>query len=268
MAYYNNNEKHLVTQQARSNSGFRLPSPATCLLSPVSCLLSPVSLLLLLLLLTGCTSLRMPQLDLSAWKPPGPVTSVAASWSPAISNGANPQRGFGGRVYFYDGEMRPVKIKGKVIVYVFEEDGRAKGDAKPNEGIVFDEKTLNSRGVYVKSSLGHSYNLWIPIDDARPESPAKKISLIVRYIPNQGTQQMSAQTTTHLPGRRADDGAESLEESHVWETHAESRVFQPSEFDPFSSSEVVPVRQERRQERSTLTNDDHRPHAMQAVTIR
>ena len=154
------------------------------------------------LMLTGCASIvKMPEVDTSFLKPAGPVTSVSASWIPAISNGEVPERGFGGRVYFHDQEMRPVKIKGSVIVYVFEEDGRSPNDAKPNEGIVFDEKTLNSKGMYAKTSLGHSYNLWVPIDTATPESPAKKVSLIVRYIPNQGIPQMSVQTTLHLPGR-------------------------------------------------------------------
>ncbi|MCL2005716.1 MAG: hypothetical protein FWG73_06080 [Planctomycetaceae bacterium] len=178
----------------RRNDGFFVRSNLKYALTPV---------FLLLVLLTGCAStIKMPQVDLASLKPPGPVTSVIATWEPAISNGENAQRGFGGRVYFHDQDWRPAKIKGTVIVYVFEEDGRTPGDAKPNEGIVFDEKTLNSKGVYSKSSLGHSYNLWVPVDVANPESPMKKVSLIVRYVPDKGTPVMSSQTTSHLPGRR------------------------------------------------------------------
>jgi len=196
------------------------------------------------LFFTGCASIvKMPDIDTSFLKPPGPVTSVVASWGPAISNGENPQRGFGGRVYFHDQDLRPVKIKGTVIVYIFDEDGRSPGDAKPNEGIVFDEKTLNSKGVYAKSSLGHSYNLWVPVDIAGPESPAKRISLIVRYIPNHGVPQMSSQSTVLLPGRR---GQEMLPGEADWEIRSETHVAQPAS------------------ERLRLSD---RPQSMQAVTI-
>ena len=177
----------------------------SCRLSPTSYLLPPTSYLLstifCLLFFAGCMSL--PKVDLSALKSPGPVTTVMAAWEPAVSNGENPERGFGGRVYFYDSEQnRPVRIKGTVVVYAFDEEGRDEWDARPNEGFVFDNKTLNSRGVYAKSRLGHSYNLWIPLDEARPDSPSRKISLIVRYIPERGSSVVSSQTTVHLPGRR------------------------------------------------------------------
>jgi hypothetical protein len=151
------------------------------------------------LLFTGCMTIPKP--DLSALKPPGPVTSVVASWEPAMSNGENPMRGFGGRVYFYDQDQtRPVKIDGTVIVYIFDEDGRAPGNSKPDEGHHFDEKTL--KGIYSKSKIGHSYNLWVPLDEAGPEQPARKVSLIVRYIPKHGASQVSSQATVYLPGKR------------------------------------------------------------------
>lgn len=157
--------------------------------------------LILCLALAGCSSLPKP--DFSAWKPAGPVTTVAAAWEPAVSSGENPMRGFGGRVYFYDQAMtKPVKATGTVIVYAFDEEGRAPTDSRPNEGFVFDNKTLNSKGVYKKSKIGHSYNLWIPWDAAGPEGKAKKISLIVRYIPEKGGSVTSSQSTAYLPGRR------------------------------------------------------------------
>ena len=152
--------------------------------------------------LTGCTSmLKAP--DLSALKPPGPVATVVAAWEPAVSNGENSMRGFGGRVYLYDHEMnRPVKAKGTIVVYVFDEDGRLPDDARPDEGIVFNSKVLNSNEVYEKSKLGHSYRLWVPIDQAGPNGRARNISLIVRYIPEKGAQKTSSQMTVRLPGRR------------------------------------------------------------------
>jgi hypothetical protein len=155
-----------------------------------------------ILLLTGCMSApKMPNVDFSTLTPPGPITSVIAAWEPAVSSGENSMRGFGGRVYFHDRDLRPAKVKGRVIVYVFDEDGRLPGDEKPNEGIVFDEKILNSKEIYKKSKLGHSYNLWIPLDSAGPEGKAKKVSLIVRYEPDKGAPVVSSQATVFLPGR-------------------------------------------------------------------
>lgn len=158
--------------------------------------------LLCLFFLTGCASIPKP--DFSALKPAGPVVKVIAAWEPAISTGGGkPMRGFGGRVYFYDQEMsRPIKVDGTVVVYIFDEEGRSPEDSKPNEGIVFDAKTLNSKSVYGKSKMGHSYNLWVPFDSEGPQGPSKKVSLIVRYIPKQGASKVSEQATVYLPGKR------------------------------------------------------------------
>ena len=184
------------SNRSASALGFcRLPSAVCCLLT-------------CLLLCTGCATLPKP--DFSALKPAGPVTKVVATWGPGVSDGNNgeqPMRGFAGRVFFYDQDMtRPIKVDGTVVVYIFDEEGRAEDDSKPDEGIVFDDKTLNSRGVYVKSKIGHAYNLWVPFDAAGPDGAAKKVSLIVRYIPKpgKGSSQVSMQSTVHLPGKRSE----------------------------------------------------------------
>ena len=220
----------------------------------------------LLLGFTGCMSMpQVPKIDLSALKSPGPVTSVIAAWEPAVSNGDNPMRGFGGRIYFYDQEMiRPVKIDGTVIVYVFNEEGRVPGNSKPDEGFVFDSKTLNSKGVYKKSSLGHSYNLWIPLDAAGPDGQAQKISLIVRYIPKPGkpgASVVSQQATAYLPGKRDQgavighgDGQGELADFQL--TAARSSLERP-----------VPRRSRLTEERVIESNANRSP-TLQAVTIR
>ena len=214
---------------------------------PLLLLVIPLSLLLFL---TGCTSmLKMPQPDMSVLKPAGPVTTVVAAWEPAVSNGENSQRGFGGRIYLYDQEMlRPVKAKGTIVVYVFDEDGRSPLDAKPNEGHVFEAKVLNSKEIYKKSSLGHSYNLWVPVDAAGPEGPAKKVSLIVRYVPEKGASVVSSQATVLLPGRR-----EAAALVPQWQTQ----------------SETVPIYQSKG--RTSIPRGEFpvdRLQAMETVTIR
>ena len=205
--------------------------------------------------------MSLPTVDLSALKSPGPATSVIAAWEPAVSNGDKPMRGFGGRIYFYDQDMnRPVKINGTVIVYAFDEEGRSSIDSKPNEGFVFDEKTLKSKGVYKKSKLGHSYNLWIPWDSAGPDGQAKKISLIVRYIPNKGASVVSSQATAYLPGRQSP----ALIVTQT-DRQAEGTIQQTGTFS--SPARPLPERSKLTEER-LIEENANRPHTLQAVTIR
>ena len=206
-------------------------------------------------LLTGC--MTVPKMDLSALKSPGPVSTVVAAWEPAVSNGDQPMRGFGGRVYFYDQEKnRPVKVDGTVVVYAFDEDGRSPRDTKPNEGFVFDARTLNSKGVYVKSKLGHSYNLWIPWDAAGPEGQAKKISLIVRYIPKEGkgSSVVSSQATAYLPGKK------SPELMHAYTEQREEGTM-------VAMARPVPPRA-RLTEEYVVEPNANRPKTVQSVIIR
>jgi len=199
---------------------------------------------------------------MSALRSPGPVASVIAAWKPAVSNGENPERGFGGRVYLFDSDgQRPVRARGTIVVYAFDEDGRCEWNAKPNEGFVFDSRTLNSREIYSRSSLGHSYSLWIPIDEARPDSPARKISLIVRYIPDNGSSVVSQQATAHLPGRRDQERLIAQVEINeqvgtIQETGFRSATTRP-----------IPERARLTEERVIESNAD-RSRTMQAATIR
>ena len=222
----------------------------TTLLIPYSLLFTPFSLLL-----TGC--MTVPKMDLSALKSPGPVTTVVAAWGPAVSNEDKPMRGFGGRVYFYDSDLnRPVKIDGTVVVYAFDEEGRAPKDSKPTEGFVFDTKTLNSKGVYKKSKVGHSYNLWIPWDASGPEGQAKKISLIVRYIPKEGkgSSVASSQATAYLPGKNSPELLQAYAEQREEETMV-------------AMARPVPPRARLTEEYVVEPNANH-PKTVQSVIIR
>jgi len=221
-----------------------------------------------IILLTICTlvvssgCMVVPKVDMSALKSPGPVTTVIAAWQPAVSNGENPERGFGGRVYFYDAEQnRPIKVKGTVIVYTFDEDGRDKWDAKPNEGYVFNSKTLNSKGVYSKTKMGHSYCLWIPIEQARPENPARKISLIVRYAPDNGSTVMSSQTTSLLPGRYDQEQFISKVDLNEWDSPIQEAVLSHGSVRP------IPTRASLTEERIIEVNAEH-SRTMESATIR
>lgn len=160
--------------------------------------------LLAVLVCSGCAGMNSwSKPDLSKWTPPGPPAKALAVWEPAVRHdgGEKPMRGFGGRVYFYDQEAkRPIKVKGNVVVYAFDEDGRSSDDNVPTRSYFFDQQDIKK--LHSKSKLGPSYNFWIPWDTEGPDGAAKKISLIVRFVPDVGSSVVSSQAVAYLPGKR------------------------------------------------------------------
>jgi hypothetical protein len=137
--------------------------------------------------------------DFTRFLPPGPVDKALAVWTPAVETGEKPQRGFGGRVYFYDSEARrPIKVDGTVAVYAFDEANRKPNDNEPTRVYTFAKEDVKKS--YFKSGLGHSYNLFVPWDTDGPDGDSKKISFIVRYIPDKGNSIISPQATAYLFG--------------------------------------------------------------------
>ncbi|MDR2754929.1 MAG: hypothetical protein LBC20_04420 [Planctomycetaceae bacterium] len=150
----------------------------------------------------GCSGTSWRKPDLSVLKPAGPPAQAVAVWEPAVKHetGLEPQRGFGGRVYFYDQESKkPIKINGNIVVYAFDEENRKPDDNAPTRSYLFDKDDIKK--LYSKSKLGPSYNFWIPWDSEGADGKTKKVSLIVRYIPEVGSSVVSSQAAVYLPGK-------------------------------------------------------------------
>lgn len=140
--------------------------------------------------------------DLTALLPPGPPAKAIAVWDPAVRHTGNetPQRGFASRVYFYDAlAKRPIKVDGSIVVYAFDEDNRKPTDHVPTRSYYFAKEDVKK--LHSKSQLGHSYNLWVPWDTEGSEGKVKKVSLIVRYVPDSGSSVISSQAIAYLPGK-------------------------------------------------------------------
>jgi hypothetical protein len=91
-----------------------------------------------------------------------------------------PERGFGGRLMFYQGKKeQPVKVDGTIVVYAFDETNRAANNSKPDRKYVFTPEQIPAH--YSKSKIGHSYSLWIPWDAVG--GLQREISLVVRFEP-------------------------------------------------------------------------------------
>ena len=142
----------------------------------------------------------------------GTPTRMAATWTDTVLSqpGKKPQRGFGGRVTFYEqDEKKPVLVDGQLVVYAFDETGRDPTDNKPTRRYVFPADQLPQR--MSKGELGASYSFFLPWDEAG--GPKTEVSLICRFEPKGGAVVSSEQTRQTLPGSMlavaAADGAKN-----------------------------------------------------------
>jgi hypothetical protein len=111
--------------------------------------------------------------------------------------GKVPERGFGARLMFYDErQTKPVKVKGTLSIYAFDESHRDPRNPRPDRKYVFPAEDLDKH--YSKSDLGHSYSFYIAWDDAGGDT--KEISLICRFTTVDGAVVLSDQTRQLLPG--------------------------------------------------------------------
>jgi hypothetical protein len=124
---------------------------------------------------------------------------IVSTWTDTVLSqpGRKPQRGFGGRLMFYErNEDKPILVDGQLVVYAFDETNRAVTDNKPTRRYVFppDQMPLHMS----KSELGASYSFWLPWDEAG--GPQTEVSLICRFEPKGGAVVTSEQTRHRLPG--------------------------------------------------------------------
>lgn len=134
-----------------------------------------------------------------------PVRMVG-TWTDTVMTkaGEKPQRGFGGRLMFYErDEKDPIKVDGQLIVYAFDETDRDPTDNKPTRRYVFPAEQVPLH--MSKSELGASYSFWLPWDEAG--GPKTEVSLICRFEPKGGAVVTSEQTRHPLPGTAPVAGA-------------------------------------------------------------
>ena len=169
----------------------------------------------LLLVSMGCTSLTSTDSKSGAkpwpWSQPEPEPKLPARiltiWTDAVhhQSGQKAQRGFGGRVVFYEeAKNDPIQVDGQLTIYVFPDEAGTDG-AVPERKYVFSADQL--RRYYSKSSLGDSYSVWLPWDAVG--GPSRQLTLIARFDALNGGTVMSEPAKKMLPGvsRRTDPNA-------------------------------------------------------------
>lgn len=130
----------------------------------------------------------------------GTPERVVATWVDTVRNrsGEQAERGFGGRVYFYDRGADPITVDGRLVVYAFDESNRLPTDHQPTRRYIFPTDQLTRH--MSESEIGPSYSLWLPWGSA--EGAPTRISLIARFEPTRGGGLVvSDQATQLLPGQ-------------------------------------------------------------------
>lgn len=138
----------------------------------------------------------------------GAPRSMVTTWTDAVrqQQGAPSERGFGGRIFFYEyDESTPIKVDGQLVVYAYDETNRVPTDARPTKRYVFPAEQFARHES--TSEMGVSYSVWLPWDNSGPQT---EVSLIARFEPaGGGTLVMSDQTRQRLPGAM-DGGVETM----------------------------------------------------------
>ena len=162
-------------------------------------------LMVLLCAFTGCSSLpeslEVPQ---TTWwneeetEPQIPYRLVA-TWTDTVLNSAGKmsQRGFGGRILFFQrGSEDSVKVNGQLVVYAYDESLGDADQVRPTRRYIFPADQFARH--HSDSALGPSYSVWLPWDEVG--GPMKNISLITRFEPVGGPLIVGEQTRHMLPG--------------------------------------------------------------------
>lgn len=166
-------------------------------------------LIALLSLFSGCKALdtswakdwnwfaKNDKTEIASSNYPTPVR-VAAIWSPAMysQTGKPPTRGFGGRLYFYDGANKPVAVEGQLVVYAYDESKSIPNSKTPKAKFAFTPEQFTQH--FSPTELGASYSVWIPWDAAG--GPQAEISLVPVFTATAGQLVIGQPSKNLLPG--------------------------------------------------------------------
>lgn len=147
-------------------------------------------------------------------KLPQVPTKMAATWSDTVlyESGKPGMRGFGGRLFFYDQRMNSIKVEGRLIVYVFDDDSNGQTNSKPQRKLQFSAEDLNRH--CTGSDMGPSYSIWIPWGPVG--GATKELSIVPFFVSKEGGVITGSQTRHRLPGveKPTDASAQAATESH------------------------------------------------------
>ena len=126
-------------------------------------------------------------------------TRMVVLWTPAIQNGPNmgkAQRGFGGRIYFYNAADQAVPVEGQLIVYGYNDTTPNQKHVKPDKKFTFTPQQFTSH--YSPTELGASYSVWVGWDDVG--GGQAEVSLVPIFTSTTGHIVVGQTSRNVLPG--------------------------------------------------------------------
>lgn len=124
---------------------------------------------------------------------------ILAVWTDTVLHQPNQPgvRGFGGRIFFYlKDQTDPIKVDGRLAVYVFDAEDADPMNQKPLRKYLFTAEQFASH--MSKTSIGPSYSVWLPWGEVG--GPQMKLSIIARFEGVEGGTTISDPTIKLLPG--------------------------------------------------------------------
>jgi hypothetical protein len=154
------------------------------------------------------------------------VSKLVSSWSETAlaKPGQSPQRGFGGRMYFLDGQGKAIQVDGELVIYGYENPAGRACDGPPDRRFVFTSEQLAVH--YSESSVGPSYSVWVPWDQIGGDQ--KHVDLVPTFVPKLGQVVVGSQSRMRLPGRQT-----PAKKGRTLNTGQDGR--------PFSNAAIAPV---------------------------
>ncbi len=162
--------------------------------------------------LTGCKSAldsrKSPLLDrswMSSYKKSpdekieyGQPERIAVIWSDSVASANNVAnvRGFGGRIYFYDKDSKPIRANGELTVYAFDDSN---DDRKTQADRVYKFRQEELQSHFSETALGPSYSVWVPWDKVGGDR--KSIALMPVFKTTENQVVKSEQSINVLPGK-------------------------------------------------------------------
>jgi len=130
----------------------------------------------------------------------GVPSKVVAIWTNSVFNEAGnaPVRGLGGRVYFYDAEHRPVRVEGKLSIFMYDDTTGSLVDVKQEADKVVHFTQEEVEGNFSPSEFGPSYSFWVPWDEVGGDR--KQLSVIPVFTDTTGHMLVGEQARHLLPG--------------------------------------------------------------------
>ena len=192
-----------------------------------------------ILLTAGCTTTEL--LDWRTWKKPEipqadkdhPAVRIVALWEPSEGIGLDklPTRGFAGQILFFiRGSSSPVAVKGKVRIYVYDDQGPAESRLQPIHQFDFPSESWAAH--LITGMLGPSYHVFIPYTRKHPYRA--QCSLRVRLTPEEGPVIYSELVHVTLPGPTRERRPTAALELESGEAHGSAQPADASSAEPFS----------------------------------